>query len=376
MEAKICYEQDDYVFVESPKDYKSTSKFSPKIDSRKSSIKRTPSMQIIDILNVSYERAKTELQLANGNIDRAINHIISLDMKAEDIKELCKVAQISEEKAIYYYSSAEGDINVAKMMIKRSQGNPETDYDEEGEEDIDKYQCPCCLDKVSSYYTHNLSECGHILCQMCLRKWIETELSTSSHGNIRCPFTKSCTKCLTQKEIQLFTSSEEYRKLETRSLETLLSKDNAMYQCKTPNCSYIVIWSKDVRDDGPPIFNCPLCLVERCLACNISPYHYGKGCEEVIHQHQMKICQSSTSSSKQHEEEEKATMEYLQNSGIRVCKKCGSGVFKSDGCDKMMCRCGYKFCYSCGSENASCICTPSTHVFWNNNTHQPSYSFY
>lgn len=32
-------------------------------------------------------------------------------------------------------------------------------------------------------------------------------------------------------------------------------------------------------------------------------------------------------------------------------------IEKSDGCFKMMCNCGYRFCFKCGSENAQCNCT-------------------
>ena len=68
-------------------------------------------------------------------------------------------------------------------------------------------------------------------------------------------------------------------------------------------------------------------------------------------------------------EEEKeflATLALLDSLEIRICKKCHNGVCKSSGCDKLMCRCGYKFCYHCGVENAACQCTPSNHFYIDN----------
>lgn len=60
------------------------------------------------------------------------------------------------------------------------------------------------------------------------------------------------------------------------------------------------------------------------------------------------------------------TAETLLQLDIRICRRCKQGVEKSSGCDKFMCRCGYKFCYQCGIENAQCKCTPSNHTYIDN----------
>jgi len=63
------------------------------------------------------------------------------------------------------------------------------------------------------------------------------------------------------------------------------------------------------------------------------------------------------------------TEEWMIELNIRTCRRCGSGVQKADGgCLKMKCRCGYRFCFQCGSENAQCDCTPSHHGFTDNLT--------
>jgi hypothetical protein len=50
--------------------------------------------------------------------------------------------------------------------------------------------------------------------------------------------------------------------------------------------------------------------------------------------------------------------------GIKRCRRCGNGVELKEGCLKMKCLCGYRFCYGCGSENARCSCTGFGHGFF------------
>ena len=52
----------------------------------------------------------------------------------------------------------------------------------------------------------------------------------------------------------------------------------------------------------------------------------------------------------------------LQDLGCRRCPSCGTWIQKQSagwvtGCDKMTCRCGARFCFQCGSVEASCDCS-------------------
>lgn len=78
-----------------------------------------------------------------------------------------------------------------------------------------------------------------------------------------------------------------------------------------------------------------------------------------------------TSASRMTPEEERQ----LREQGFRKCPKCGSWIEKgpaveafgipiAEGCDKMTCRCGCKFCFKCGSINAECSCTGTDHGFF------------
>ena len=86
------------------------------------------------------------------------------------------------------------------------------------------------------------------------------------------------------------------------------------------------------------------------MACLARPFHKGKNCQEYKKElEERKKWKKDTSNN---EKAEELMKEYLKKSNIRICKKCGNGIVKSSGCNKMKCRCGYRMCYVCGSENA------------------------
>lgn len=84
----------------------------------------------------------------------------------------------------------------------------------------------------------------------------------------------------------------------------------------------------------------------------------------------LQSCPSQISNSLSQEE----ATRFIQ-AGFRKCPKCGAWIEKgpsleafgipvAEGCDKMTCRCGCKFCFKCGSIDARCQCTGSEHGFF------------
>lgn len=65
------------------------------------------------------------------------------------------------------------------------------------------------------------------------------------------------------------------------------------------------------------------------------------------------------------EDVDELTRQWIE-SQTAPCISCGARIEKIDGCDLMECLCGYRFCYSCGSQGATCFCTPPNHYFWDN----------
>ena len=199
-----------------------------------------------------------------------------------------------------------------------------------------------------------LGQCAHVFCTDCLQAHVTT---CTSEGKtlIVCP--SQCGGEVTQAELREVVGLEHFNTIDRKQMEAAVAIDPTLHHCPTPDCSNIVCWTGE--EDGVPLCNCLVCNKKSCLVCGVSPYHNGMTCDEYIH--------SNTSMSESDKAaNEQAFQQYMQNSNIRVCGRCKNAVVKSSGCNKMKCRCGFRFCYVCGSENAQCGHTPASHGFIDN----------
>ena len=61
------------------------------------------------------------------------------------------------------------------------------------------------------------------------------------------------------------------------------------------------------------------------------------------------------------DEVDEFTLHWINEHTVQ-CAMCGYRIEKSDGCDKVECLCGYRFCYRCGAADAICDCNLG-HIF-------------
>lgn len=86
------------------------------------------------------------------------------------------------------------------------------------------------------------------------------------------------------------------------------------------------------------VFQCPVedCRYESCRKCG-KEAHVPLRCDEVVQK-------------KREDEGRLKVEEAMAEAKIRKCPKCKTPFVKSDGCNKMVCRCGTKMCYICRQE--------------------------
>jgi len=156
------------------------------------------------------------------------------------------------------------------------------------------------------------------------------------------------------------------------SIEKFIQSEASFYTCKaTPDCIGRFEWDGLGEDDQVRGSTCPVCCVSQCLVCGMSPFHASLSCAQAKEQIGTEGNNEATARQKV---EEAATNKFLQSRNFKKCSRCSVNVEKVSGCNKMQCRCGYRFCYKCGAENASCGCTAKSHGFFDNETEEADFN--
>ena len=125
-----------------------------------------------------------------------------------------------------------------------------------------------------------------------------------------------------------------------------------------------------VETTGAPSPKCPMPDCDTPIApeeaCSLLGRAYKPAAAETAPSHPAATATTSLS------EADQATAAWLE-SQTKLCGGCGARVCKSDGCDKMQCLCGYRFCWRCDSVDANCSCNPG-HGFFDNVIRRPDFS--
>jgi len=227
------------------------------------------------------------------------------------------------------------------------------------QENVIPEECLICWEIVEAGSGIVLGSCSHFICKFCFVGWVDESLATGN-PHITC-VKPTCKKEVTQTELRGALGAERFAKLERRALEHCVSTDPSLRLCPSADCKFVVAWTDDGKC-GAPKLDCPLCKRQHCLLCCSSPYHAGQTCIEFKQaKTEQELKQKVLDQSKQ---DEAATAALL--SSFRMCPKCRTPIIKSNGCEKLMCRCGARFCYVCLSPNAQCEHTPASHGFFDN----------
>jgi hypothetical protein len=351
-----------------------------------SAVLRQPSAEVAQLLDVSRVIARRALNAAGGDINMACRNLLINSLNPVGDMPFVQVAESAPEDDIVAFGGVsradarallakhDGDVDKCKQELIQSILDEEELWDAEGrplgpsrplvERNRAPFECPICYVDAPPGDAIVLRICGHTFCLRCLSSHVATKMESGTNL-ISCPLHPSCKKEVCQNDLRAIVGVDTFTTLERRALESVVATDPSLHHCPTPDCPYIVSWASPA--DGPPMCDCSVCGKASCLVCGVAPYHRGLSCE----QHKMA---NTSQTASEREAEERATAAFIERSNIRICKRCGNGVVKSSGCNKLKCRCGYRFCYVCGSENAQCGHTPSSHGFIDNLTGRGDFS--
>jgi hypothetical protein len=191
-------------------------------------------------------------------------------------------------------------------------------------------ECGCCF---GDYARSSMLTCesGHAFCVSCVRRYVEETVfgNNSNVHRLPCMDTHACKGEFRFAEVRGILAADLLRRYEKRQAEDCLMRAGLDNLVKCPFCDLQVEVPETQR-----ILKCPRpsCGRESCKLCG-EPPHIPLRCEEV---------EKSNATDARLTIEERMT-----EARLRICSKCKTSLYKDEGCNKVVCRCGQLMCYVC-----------------------------
>ncbi|KAJ6841821.1 E3 ubiquitin-protein ligase RNF144A-like isoform X1 [Iris pallida] len=195
--------------------------------------------------------------------------------------------------------------------------------------------CGICMDPKFLHECFPVKGCSHRYCVSCVRRYVEAKVGENA-TSIRCP-EQSCRGGVLDPEHCRPILGPEVHDRWGRALCDALFVGAARFYCPFKDCSGLLInegegsGGEEVRES-----ECPYCHRLFCARCRV-PWHSGVRCED----------RTKLAAERQ---EESMLREMAQRSKWGRCPNCKFYVSRTGGCDEIVCRCKYRFCYICGAE--------------------------
>ncbi|XP_010431010.1 PREDICTED: probable E3 ubiquitin-protein ligase rbrA [Camelina sativa] len=194
--------------------------------------------------------------------------------------------------------------------------------------------CVICLEETMVDRMFFVGKCLHRYCFPCVNQFVEVKLQNGTVPTCldnECKLElslKYCSKVLKPKVIQMW---------KHKMKEDSIPVAERIY-CPYLNCSTLMSKTAISRSDQSNDAACVKCAGLFCIDCKV-PSHSGLSCTEYQELHPYTLV-----------DDDLKLKSLAQNQKWRQCVKCRHLIELNLGCNHMICRCGYQFCYRCGVE--------------------------
>ncbi|KAF3700458.1 E3 ubiquitin-protein ligase RNF216 [Channa argus] len=201
--------------------------------------------------------------------------------------------------------------------------------EDEYKKDGQLIECGCCF---GEFAFEKMTQCsdGHLFCKECLVKYAQEAVFGSGKSELSC-MEGGCPCSYPVCELEKVLPENILCKYYERQAEEAVAATCADELVRCPFCNFPALLDKDMS-----LFSCPnpRCRKESCRKCHVQwKQHAGKTCEQVLERDEIRI--------------RVLFEERMTAARVRKCVKCGMGLVKSEGCNRMSCRCGSFMCYLC-----------------------------
>ncbi|XP_077590174.1 E3 ubiquitin-protein ligase RNF216 [Stigmatopora nigra] len=201
--------------------------------------------------------------------------------------------------------------------------------EDEYKKDGQLIECGCCY---GEFAFEKMTQCsdGHLFCKECLVKYAQEAVFGSGKSELSC-MESGCLCSYPVCELEKVLPENILGKYYERQAEEAIAATCADELVRCPFCNFPALLDKEMS-----LFSCPnpCCRKESCRKCHVQwNQHVGKTCEQVLEKDEIRM--------------RVLIEERMTAARVRKCVKCATSLVKSEGCNRMSCRCGTFMCYLC-----------------------------
>ncbi|XP_024920065.1 E3 ubiquitin-protein ligase RNF216 isoform X2 [Cynoglossus semilaevis] len=232
--------------------------------------------------------------------------------------------EASVQKELVFYQQKAKEWAEHEDFLLALQVN-EDEYKKDGQ----LIECGCCY---GEFAFEKMTQCsdGHLFCKECLVKYAQEAVFGSGRSELSC-IEGGCLCSYPVCELEKVLPENILCKYYERQAEEAVAATCADELVRCPFCNFPALLDKHMS-----LFSCPnpRCRKESCRKCHVQwKQHMGKTCEQVLERDEIRT--------------RILFEERMTAARVRKCVKCTTGLVKSEGCNRLLCRCGSAMCYLC-----------------------------